>query len=196
MDGLWTLKNALTVMALVVTGVWTLTQPAPAHAGAPQCARMYAQGYSEFVINTCKTCRRVAVQRRRAGGRGAPVMRTYDLQPGSKFPLPFKGPGRSRVTSDVPCRDEAGGGRDIFNPGKGRRTAPQKTCVSLVNTGKGGVMLSNQCAECRAAAVARYSRSGKSLGRQFYKVGPRANVRVSSKGAASVGYLADVACPS
>ena len=123
-------------------------------------------------------------------------MRTYDLQPGTKFPLPFKGPGRSRVTSDVPCRDEAGGGRDILNPGKGRRTEVQKACVSLVNTGKGGVMLVNQCGECRAAAVARYSSSGNALGRLFYKLGPRSNVPVSAKGAASVGYLTDIACPS
>ena len=124
-------------------------------------------------------------------------MRTYDLRPNSKFPLPFKGPGRSRITSDVPCRDELGGGRDIFNPGKGRRrSAAPKSCVALQNTGKGSVMLVNQCSECRAAAVARYSSSGKSLGRQFYKVYPKASVRVAAKGAASVGYLADIACPS
>lgn len=167
----------------------------PADAGAPQCARTYAQGHSEFVINTCNTCRRVSITRRRIGANGAPVMRTYDLRPKMKFPLPFKGPGRSRVTSDVPCRDELGGGRDILNPGKGRRTETAKTCVSLQGTGKNGVVLVNQCSECRAAAIARYTSSGRSLGRQFYKLNARSTVKVASRGAAKVGYLADIACP-
>ena len=189
------MKSAFYIAAIAALAAWAAMALQPAKAGAPQCARMFAQGHSEYVVNTCNTCRRVGVQRRRIGSKGAPVMRTYDLQPGSKFPLPFKGPGRSRVTSDVPCRDELGGGRDIFNPGKGRRASAPQQCVSLQNT-RGGVMLVNQCKECRAAAVARYTRAGKSLGRQFYKVRASSSVPVSPKGAASVGYLTDVACPS
>jgi hypothetical protein len=189
--------RTLTWAAIIAAiGTFILGSLGPVQAGAPQCARTYAQGYSEFVVNTCNTCRRVGIQRRRIGSKGAPVMRTYDLRPNSKFPLPFKGPGRSRISSDVPCRDELGGGRDIFNPGKGRRRSAPKVCVALQNTGRGNVMLVNQCSECRAAAVARYLSSGQSLGRQFYKVRPKASVRVSAKGAASVGYLADIACPS
>lgn len=189
------MKPAIHLVLFVALAQWLSAGLQPAQA-APQCARVIAQGYSEYVVNTCQVCRRVGIQRRRIGAQGAPVMRTYDLQPLAKFPLPFKGPGRSRVTSDVPCRDEAGGGRDILNPGKGRRTSVPKSCVSLRNTGKGGAVLVNQCGECRAAAVARYSKSGQPMGREFYKVRPRARVAVPSKGAASVGYLADVACPS
>jgi len=182
--------------ALVACGGILAVIQSPAMSAAPQCARTYAQGHSEFVINTCDTCRRVSIQRRRIGANGAPTMRTYDLRPKTKFPLPFKGPGRSRVTSDVPCRDEAGGGRDVLNPGKGRRTEAPKTCVALQATSKNGVVLVNSCGECRAAAVERFTRSGNSMGREFYKLRPRGSTRVAPKGAARVGYLADVACPS
>tara|TARA_E500000331_G_scaffold344358_1_gene380488 strand:+ start:994 stop:1467 length:474 start_codon:yes stop_codon:yes gene_type:complete len=157
---------------------------------------MYAKGHSEAVINTCDTCRRVAIQRRRVGASGAPVMRTYDLQPKSKFSLPFKGPGRSRVTSDVPCRGDLGGGSDLLNPGKGQRKNTQKQCVYLQGTKNNKVLLINRCSRCRAAAVARYSRSGKSLGRQFYKLAGGARTRIAPKGAARVGYLIDIPCPS
>jgi len=182
--------------ALAACGGILAVIQSPAEAGAPQCARTYAQGHSEFVVNICDTCRRVAITRRRIGANGPPVMRTYDLRPKSKFPLPFKGPGRSRVTSDVPCRDEAGGGQDILNPGKGRREETPQKCVSMQATAKSGVVLINQCGECRAAAVERYSRTGSSMGREFYKVRSRGTTRVAPKGAARVGFLADVACPS
>ncbi len=188
----------LTLIAVIaaMAAVAVTAAPRPSEAAAPQCARAYAQGHSEFLINTCDTCRRVAIQRRRYGANGAPVMRTYDLQPKTKFPLPFKGPGRSRVTSDVPCRDELGGGQDLLNPGKGRRADTPQVCVSLQTTAKSGVVLVNQCGGCRAAAVERYASNGKSLGRELFKLIGRGTVRVPPKGAAKVGYLVDVACPS
>lgn len=190
------MKPTLWLAVLAACGGIVAAFPNPADAAAPQCARTYAQGHSEFVLNLCNTCRRVAIQRRRIGAKGAPIMRTYDLQPKTKFPLPFKGPGRSRVTSDVPCRDETGGGRDLLNPGKGRRQDAPQTCVSLQSTAKSGVVLVNRCGGCRAAAVARYGRDGRAIGREFYKILGRGTVPVARKGAAKVGFLADVACPS
>jgi hypothetical protein len=170
--------------------------PEKADAAAPECARTYIQGHSEVVVNYCTTCRRVAIQHRRYGSNGAPTSRTYDLQPRAQFPLPFKGGGRSRITSDVPCRDELGGGKDLLNPGKGRREEVPKSCVSLQTTARSGVVLVNQCGGCRAAAIVRYAANGQSLGREFFKVLGRASVPVPSRGAAKVGYLADVDCPS
>lgn len=175
---------------LAAIAVVVLTLSAPADAGAQRCVRMYSQGYNEFVVNSCKVCRRVSVQRRRAGNQGAPTMRTYDLLPGSKFSLPFKGPGRSRVTSDIPCRDTPEPSRDVINSTNGN------ACVSLIGTARGGIALVNGCGECRAAAVERFSKAGQSMGREFYKLGAKDSIRVNPKGAAHIGYLADVACPS
>ena len=176
--------------------IWPVASQQSVKAGTSQCARLFAKNYREFVFNTCNSCRRVAIRRRRIGTRTAPVMRTYDLQPNSKFPLPFKGPGRSRVTSDVPCRDEAGGGRDIFNPGKGRRTKQSQTCVSSLNNGTLGITLVNKCGECRAVALRRYSRSGESIGHRFYKLKPHNSMRILPKGGARMSYLTEFTCPS
>ncbi len=181
------------IAALVI---WLVASQQSVKAGASQCARLFAKNYREFVFNTCNSCRRVAVRRRRIGTRNAPVMRTYDLQPKSKFPLPFKGPGRSRVTSDVPCRDEAGGGRDIFNPRKGRSGKQPQTCVSSQNNGNLGITLVNSCGECRAVALARYSRSGEPIGRRFYKLKPHKSMRIMPKGGARISYLTEFTCPS
>ena len=176
--------------------IWLVAPQQPVRAEASQCARLIAKNYREFVFNNCNSCRRIAVRRRRIGTRTAPVMRTYDLQPKSKFPLPFKGPGRSRVTSDVPCRDEAGGGRNIFNPRKGQRAKQPQTCVSSQNKGTLGITLVNNCGECRAIAVARYSRSGKSMGHRFYRLKPHRNMRILPKGGARISYLNEFTCPS
>jgi hypothetical protein len=175
-------------LAMIAAAASTLS--APADASSQRCVRMYSQGPSEFVVNSCDVCRRVSVQRRRANNQGAPTMRTYDLLPGSKFSLPFKGPGRSRVTSDIPCRDVQERSRDVKNTAKG------DACVSLVGTARGGIALVNECGECRAAAVERFSITGQSMGREFYKLGSKDSIRVNPKGASRVGYLADVACPS
>ncbi|MEK9752460.1 MAG: hypothetical protein VW338_04515 [Rhodospirillaceae bacterium] len=190
------MKPAKFFAVLAALGGLAAFTPSSGNAGAPECVRTYAQGHSEFLVNACDTCRRVAITHRRYGSNGSPAMRTYDLQPKSKFPLPFKGAGRSRVTSDVPCRDEAGGGQDLLNPGKGRREEAPKTCVSLQSTARNGVVLVNQCGGCRAAAVVRYAANGQSMGREFFKVLGRGVVPVPAKGAAKVGYLADVDCPS
>ena len=176
--------------------LWLITPQQTVKAGASRCAHLIAKNYREFVFNYCNSCRRVGIRRRRIGTRNAPVMRIYDLQPNSKFSLPFKGPGRSRVTSDVPCRDKAGVGRDIINPGKGQRAKQPQTCVSWQNNGTLGITLVNNCGKCRAVALARYSRSGKPIGRHFYKLNPHKNMRILPKGGARISYLTDFTCPS
>ena len=176
--------------------IWLITPQQTVKAGVSQCTRLIAKTYREFVVNYCNSCRRVEIRRRRIGTSNAPVMRTYDLQPNSKFPLPFKGPGRSRVTSDVPCRDKASRGRDNFNPGKSQRTKQPQTCVSSQNNGTQGITLVNNCGECRAVALVRNSRSGEPLGRHFFKLKPHKKIRILPKGGERISYLTDFICPS
>ena len=174
--------------ALIVNA---LVDAAPAQA--ERCTRVIQQGGSEYIVNTCNACRKVNIRRKRRG-IAMPVMRTYDIQPRSKFPTSFKGVGRSRITSEILCEGAQGAGTNIMHP-KARQTA-QKKCVTLKVTVTGGVVLVNNCTSCRGVAVERYATNGKSMGRQAYKMNPLSVIQIHSKGSAQVGYLADVPCPS
>lgn len=179
------LLGAIVVVAMNIT--------APPAEAAKRCARVIQHGGAEYIVNACNTCRKVNIRRKRRG-IAMPAMRTYNVQPRSKFPTPFKGVGRSRISSEIPCEGAPGGGVNIMDP----RPAPiqPKKCVNLKATAAGGVVLVNNCASCRGVAVVRYAANGRSMGRQAYKMKPLSVQQVPRKGAAQVGYLADVPCPS
>ena len=124
------LLSALVMLAMFYTN--------PAEAG--RCTRVIQNEGSEYIINNCDTCRKVNIRRKRRGV-AMPVMRTYNIQPRSKFPTTFKGIGRSRIASDVQCENAEGVGVNIGN-GK----IPSKLldkCVSLEVHGARGVALIN-----------------------------------------------------
>ena len=150
---------------------------------ATKCTRLVRSGNSEALVNTCGTCRVVGVIRKRAG-IATPVRREFSLPARSRFPVPFRGPGRSRITSDIPC--------------KGKKTTPAQgeKCVTLEQRGQGNVVLVNSCGTCRGVAVQRVNKTGRPLGLEAYKLFPQAVARVAPKGAAKVTIAGEVACPS
>jgi len=161
----------------------------PHDAEAARCTHVSTRGGGEVLVNTCNACQRVTIQRKRRG-IAMPVMRTFNVQGRNAFPVSFKGPGRSRITSEIPCK----GGQNIVDP-KAQQAAIRK-CVALKKTREGGVVLVNSCTTCRGAAIERFTANGKSMGRQAYKLNPQSVVSVNPKGASGVSYLADVACKS
>lgn len=166
--------------------------PAPTEAAA-SCVRLIPDRGGETIINACDACRVVNIRRKRQG-IAVPVTRSYNVQPKSTFPVSFKGPGRSRITSVVPCEGEAGSHANLVNP-KDREVA-RKQCVNLKEISGGGVALVNSCGECRAAAIERYNPQGRSLGREAFKINGQSVHTVPQRGAARVGYLADIPCNS
>ncbi|MBF0248360.1 MAG: hypothetical protein HQL36_09870 [Alphaproteobacteria bacterium] len=77
-----------------------------AHAIAiNQCARLVRdEAGRETVVNACTACIAVKVERRRPGQNiGTPSTRDFNIPAGSRQPLPFRGPGVTRVTSEGPC---------------------------------------------------------------------------------------------
>jgi len=59
----------------------------------------------ETIVNRCGECRTVKVERQRPGSAsGVPSLRTFTLPPGAAQPLPFRGPGSSRISADMACR--------------------------------------------------------------------------------------------
>ena len=160
---------------------------------ATRCTRVVQSANSEYIINTCSACRKVNIRRKRRG-IAMPVMRTYNIQPRSKFPTSFKGVGRSRISSEVPCEGTKGAGVNMMNPKASPK--PLDKCVTLRAIGSRDVALINKCSSCRGVAVQRYARTGRPLGQQVYKMKPLSILSVESKGAAKVSYIADVPCPS
>lgn len=71
-----------------------------------RCVRIVTdpQVHRETAYNGCDQCVVVKVERRRPGNEsGTPTLREFTLLPGSSLPLPFQGPGQSRITSEMPC---------------------------------------------------------------------------------------------
>ncbi len=160
---------------------------------AERCTKVIQREGSEFIVNTCNACRKVNIRRKRRGV-AMPVMRTYNIQARSKFPTSFKGRGRSRITSEVPCKGADDAGVNIFE----QQTPPQipNKCVTLTLVDGKGVVLINRCSRCRTVAVQRYANTGRPLGQQVYKVQSLSVVSVQPKGAAQVRGLAELPCKS
>ncbi|MBT5299369.1 MAG: hypothetical protein HOL41_13570 [Rhodospirillaceae bacterium] len=184
-------RGPLTVLA-TLSILMALVAPKAADS-AGRCTRVAKQGGSEFIINNCHTCRVVNIQRKRRG-IAMPVMRTFNVRARSKFPVSFKGPGISRITSEVACEGEKGAAQNIIDP-RSQQTA-QRNCVSVRQSSSGQVVLVNGCNSCRGAAIERFAPGGKSMGRQAYKMKPQSVIPINPKGAVGVSYLADVACKS
>lgn len=177
---------------LAITG-WT---PAPTEAALLKCTRLIPTGGREVIINQCNKCRIVNITRKRPGN-AVPVTRTYNVRPKSKIDLPFRGPGRSRITSELPCKGDPGGAINLIDEDRGKKKARKKVevCVAMERTPGGGVRLVNSCKVCKAALIERQDASGGNGKRQAYKVVPKIPVPVPSFGAAQIALLAEVACP-
>lgn len=166
---------------------------APASAAPNKCTRLLPTGAREVIINSCNKCRVVNIIRKRPGN-AMPVTRSYNVQPNSKITVPFRGPGRSRITSERPCKGDPGAAINLADP-KPRRKPPAKVCVALEKSKAGGVFLVNTCTVCKAALIERQDKSGGGSKRQAYRVEAKSTVPVPQNGAARVGFLTEIACP-
>jgi len=161
-------------------------------AAVNQCTRLVPTGGREMIVNACTACRVVSIIRSRPGN-DVPVSRTYNVPPRSTFPVPFRGPGRSRITAEVPCKGDPGAAQDLINPAPKKQVA--KACVNLAKVKSGDVMLVNDCGACKAVLVERQNRLGRGTDRQAYLVNGQSAVAVVSKGAAQIGLIGEIDCP-
>ena len=63
---------------------------------ALKCVHIVRRQGRNVLVNTCPVCRSVQVKHARPGG-AAPSLRAFTLAETSRFVLPFRGPGQSRV---------------------------------------------------------------------------------------------------
>lgn len=81
-------------------------------AGAAQalpinkCARIVrSNAGTETLINRCDTCMKIKVERRRSANTGSPPsLRDFTMLKGASQPLPFRGPGGTRIVNEFPCK--------------------------------------------------------------------------------------------
>lgn len=157
-------------------------------AAAAGCIRHLRSGGGEVLVNSCSQCMVVSVTRNRRG-IPAPQIRSFHVQGGHTFSLPFRGPGKSSLGSIFPC-DQA----NIVKPETLNKA--EEKCIQLQTDQKlGAVYLVNSCRDCRAASVVRMASNGQPLGRQSYIIGAKGNLRLASNGAAQVGLISEEGCP-
>jgi len=175
-------------LVLLMTLLWALPVEAAVNT---RCARLAPTGGGEVIVNECDRCRIVKITRKRPGN-SVPVSRTFNVPAKSTFPVPFRGPGRSRVTSVQACEGDPGGAIELVNP-KAKKKA--ETCINLKRNLRGAIVLANSCSACKAAMIERQDRSGTNGKRQVYKIKGLAAIEVPQLGAAKVGLVGTIDCP-
>jgi hypothetical protein len=192
----WLKMLLRTGLMAALAGLIIAPVPNTAEAAATRCTRLLPTAGREIIINQCNKCRVVNITRKRPGN-AVPVTRTYNVRPNSKIDLPFRGPGRSRITSELPCKGDPGAPENLVDPDRGKKKAKKKiqVCITMTESPGGGVQLINKCKVCKAALIERQNKSGANGKRQAYRVNPKTPVPVPSNGAAQVALLAEVDCP-
>lgn len=187
------MRNRLLILAalVLITLAVAATVSPPADA-AERCLRIVRNGNVETLVNACSGCRVAALIRSRPGSE-VPVSRRYNVQGRSTFPVPFRGPGRTRITSDYPCPGE-GGDKDLLSTEKAPKPG-EPECVSIENARDVGIVLINRCGTCRAVAIERYTADGTGRARAYLTVAGGSRALVAANGFAKVGLLAEIACP-
>ncbi len=146
-------------------------------ARAQKCVRLGTQAGREILVTACPACRIVHLERKRPGGT-FPAQRTYTVPERSRVTLSFRGPGRTRILSDGPCRGAAPEDAGEKPPG----TERQAKCIHLRRTKGGPVVLFNGCRACWSVVVERAGPGGARK-TQTFAVAGQASVPLARPGA-------------
>lgn len=146
-------------------------------ARAQKCVRLGTQAGREILLNGCAACRIVHLERKRPGG-ALPSQRTYTVPERSRVTLSFRGPGRTRILTDGPCRSAAPADAGEKPAGDGR----QATCTQFRRAKGGPLVLFNRCRVCRAVVVERAGPGGARR-TQTFAVAGGSSVPVARPGA-------------
>ncbi len=176
------LVGLLSIATLMVLFVSTV----PSYARA-ECAVVSRVAGQSILVNTCGECRSIQVVKDRSGN-ALPSMRTFVLNPGERFPLPFKGPGGTRVTNDAPCREYSSAEKQ-----KEREVAEaNQRCVFPMQTDR-GIVLVNGCSTCRSVVVERRYMDGRQI-HKSYSMNSKDVLAFSDEGAVTAEIIHDVVC--
>lgn len=157
-----------------------------------RCIRIQRQGNIETLINVCTQCVKANLLRSRPGN-AVPVGREFNVQARSTFPVPFRGPGRTRVTSETPCPGEDGADKNLLQSYD--QQSDEQRCVSMERSQRNGIVLVNRCGLCRAVAIERVMAGSGRSARDYMLVAGGSTIPVRAEGFAGVGLLGEIPCP-
>lgn len=182
------MARVLFLFSLIVLASSLLLPAQPAAGGefarGKKCVLLDRRTGAPALVNRCSACRQVGVERSRPGS-GFPTTQSFLVPDKSRQPLPFLGPGRTRVTGERPCPKPAGAAArpDSERPAR---------CVRFTREGQMPLLV-NPCRTCRSVTVERTGADGaRSLSR--YLLGPTSALPFPTKGAASAQIVKDASC--
>ena len=161
-------------------------------AGA-KCTFIAVHSGREFIKNTCNSCRSVGVTRKRPG-ISVPVVRRYIVQAASQLALPFRGPGRTRITKELTCKGNSDSQTFNQNPQRSLPKQASTKCVMLKPFSKNEVILANFCNSCRSVGLERLNANGLSLGEQAFRVSSRQAIRIKRRAASQIKITSQIQC--
>jgi len=154
---------------------------------ASQCVIMEKRSGRDVLVNRCGECRVVQVKRKRPGSKPASI-RDLTLAGKSETPLSFRGPGRTRIASDISCAQDR---KSKDAPEKPKVTAKQ--CLRLHFQKGVGMVMVNACDTCRKAVVERiYDRGRRNM--VNIAVGANFYVKVPAEGASQARIVNEKSC--
>ena len=147
---------------------------------AKKCVYLEKRMTSETLVNKCRTCQIVNLRRKRSGNL-APTQRTYTVPGKSRIELSFRGPGHTRILSNIDCNKST---PEVL---EGRK------CVRFHRFSDGSPALFNECPACRTVVIEREDDEGDRK-RSTYTLNNRAYLPLQTYGAKIARIVSDKAC--
>jgi hypothetical protein len=128
-------------------------------ATQPACVQLIADADGEVLLNRCGQCNEITVEHIRPGAN-FPSSRIILVPARGRAPLPFRGPGRTRITSERPC--PASAGQPLGEPAE-----TPLHCIGFTEARPGSPILVNGCSACRSIVVENADPAGNRTRRAF-----------------------------
>lgn len=175
------------VCPLAVLVLVLVASASPSAYAAAECARVTRVAGQVILTNICGQCRNIQVVKDR-GGNALPSLRTFVLNGGEQFPLPFKGPGATRVVSDGNCREDS----QIGQHEQHKIAEALRQCILPAQTSR-GVVLANSCNTCRSIVIERRYIDGRET-HKSYALDAGEVLAFADEGAAGADIIHDGPC--
>jgi len=163
------------------------------HLIGMRCVKILKKKGRDILLNKCNSCRSVSLTRRRSG-IPTPVIRRYTIPAKAQFPIPFRGPGQTRLSNDTACKSSHPKKPSTSNQGLNSFPKPQVKCSILKRISSGVIFLVNSCKTCKIAVVQRFHANGYPLSQELLKLNSLESAVIKPKGGSRVKVIHEAKC--